>query len=315
MFVRRKDAEHQEARRLRSELGWSVARIAWELGVAKSSVSVWVRDLGPRRSSAGAPPRPPGALPVRRLLVWRSGRLRRCGRCRHELPLECFNRLGDGHQWWCRTCFAAYFRARGELHRDQSKAAKRARTRSLRAHVLEYLRGHPCVDCGESDPVVLEFDHIGDKTAAIAALVSDGAPLKTIDTEIARCEVVCASCHKRRTARRARWRRAGPGNPSRPYATPAIARNFAHLHAILGAKPLRRLRRGRPACPRVRSHPRQARRRHAARMARLQSGDDRYRGRQVRDPMRQLPPARHGVACRPFPVPRLKLRYAPVAQW
>ena len=214
-FVRRKDAEREEARRLRRQLGWSVARIARELGVAKSSVSVWVRDLGPRRSSAGPPPRPPGALPVRRLLVWRSGRLRRCGRCRHELPLECFNRLGDGHQWWCRTCFAAYFRARGELHRDQSKAAKRARTRSLRAHVLEYLRGHPCVDCGESDPVVLEFDHIGDKTAAIAALVSDGAPLKTIDTEIARCEVVCASCHKRRTARRARWRRAGPGNPSR----------------------------------------------------------------------------------------------------
>jgi transposase-like protein len=237
VFVRRKDAEQQEARRLRSELGWSVARIAWELGVAKSSVSVWVRDLGPRRSSAGAPPRPPGALPVRRLLVWRSGRLRRCGRCRHELPLECFNRLGDGHQWWCRTCFAAYFRARGELHRDQSKAAKRARTRSLRAHVLEYLRGHPCVDCGESDPVVLEFDHIGDKTAAIAALVSDGAPLKTIDTEIARCEVVCANCHKRRTARRARWRRAGPGNPSRPYATPAIARKFAHLHAILARSP------------------------------------------------------------------------------
>jgi hypothetical protein len=148
-------------------------------------------------------------------------------------PLELFNRLGDGHQWYCRTCFAAYFRARGDVHRDQSKAAKRARIRSLQAHVLEYLRGHPCVDCGESDPVVLEFDHVGDKIANICALVSDGAPLKTVDAEIARCEVVCANCHRRRTGQRAGWRRVDPDNPSRPYATRSIARNFAHLHAVL----------------------------------------------------------------------------------
>jgi transposase-like protein len=44
MFVQRKDEERQQARRLRVE-GWSLARIARELGVAKSSVSVWVRGL------------------------------------------------------------------------------------------------------------------------------------------------------------------------------------------------------------------------------------------------------------------------------
>jgi transposase-like protein len=236
MFVRRKDAEREEARRLRGELGWSVARIARELGVAKSSVSVWVRDLGPG-AARGVPERPPGALPVRRLLVWRSGRLRRCSRCRYELPVECFNRLADGLQWWCRSCFATYFRARGDLHRDQSKAAKKARVRRLRVHVLDYLRDHPCVDCGKDDPVVLEFDHVADKTAAVAALVSAGAPRSAIDAEMACCEVVCANCHKRRTARRARWRRADPQSATRPYATPSIARNFAHLHAILSRSP------------------------------------------------------------------------------
>jgi hypothetical protein len=234
VFVRRKDAEREEARRLRGELGWSVRRIARELGVVQSSVSVWVRDLG-ATASPPVPERPPGAPPVCSLLVWRSGRLRRCGRCRHELPLECFNRLGDGHQWWCRTCFAAYFRARGDLHRDQSKAAKRARIHSLRAHVLEYLRGHPCVDCGESAPVVLEFDHIGEKTAGIAALVAAGATLAALKEEMSRCEVVCVNCHRRRTARRGRWRRADPSELSvRPYASAAVARNFAHLDAILG---------------------------------------------------------------------------------
>jgi hypothetical protein len=232
MFVKRKDAEREAARRLRSELGLSVARIARELGVAKSSMSVWVRDLGVG-PSRGIPERPADALPVRPLRVWTSGRLRRCGRCRNDLPVELFNRLGGGHQWWCRSCFAAYFRARGDLHRDQSRAAKRTRHRALKAHVLHYLREHPCVDCGARDPVVLEFDHVGDKVADVGRLVAAAASFKAVDAEIARCEVVCASCHKRRTARRARWRRAEPDNPDRPYATASIARNFAHLHAIL----------------------------------------------------------------------------------
>jgi transposase-like protein len=234
MFVRRKDEARQEARRLRSELGWSLARIARELGVAKSSVSVWVRDLGPRGSVAALPPRPPDALPTRRLRVWRSGLLRRCGRCGHELPIECFNRLGDGYQWWCRSCFAAYFRARGDMHRNQSRAAKRARQEALRAHILDYLRDHACLDCGEKDPIVLEFDHVAEKTAGISALLTATATTVAVDAEMARCEVVCANCHRRRTAQRAGWRRADRAELSRrPYPNALVARNFAHLLGIL----------------------------------------------------------------------------------
>jgi hypothetical protein len=234
MFVRRNDEARAEARRLRAELGWSLARIARGLGVAKSSVSVWVRDLGPTRSTAGLPPRPPDALPTRRLRVWRSGLLRRCGRCGHDLPIESFNRLGDGFQWWCRSCFAAYFRARGDVHRNQSRAAKRARQEALRAHILDYLRDRSCRDCGESDPIVLEFDHVAEKTAGVSALLTATATVAAIDAEMARCEVVCANCHRRRTARRGGSRRADHAEPSRrPYPNAFVARNFAHLLGIL----------------------------------------------------------------------------------
>jgi hypothetical protein len=232
VFVRRKDEAQREARRLR-ELGWSVGRIARELGVAKSSVSVWVRGLGPPKPPA-PPPRPPDAMPTRRLRVWNSGALRHCGRCGHHLPTECFNRLGDGLQWWCRSCFAAYFRDRGDTHRRQSYAAKKARQQALRAQILEHLHHNPCVDCGEADPLVLEFDHIGEKTASISVLLSQTASREAVEAEIARCEVVCTNCHRRRTAGRAGWRRASEaGQAHRPYPSRTVERNLAHLYDLL----------------------------------------------------------------------------------
>jgi len=65
--------------------------------------------------------------------------------------------------------------------------------------LLEYFESHPCVDCGERDPVVLEFDHLRDKRFDIAnRLVS--VKWQTILDEMAKCEVVCSNCHRRRTA-------------------------------------------------------------------------------------------------------------------
>jgi hypothetical protein len=46
---------------------------------------------------------------------------------------------------------------------------------------------------------VLEFDHVFCKTASVMRLARDGASLKRLNDEVARCELRCASCHRRRT--------------------------------------------------------------------------------------------------------------------
>jgi hypothetical protein len=69
------------------------------------------------------------------------------------------------------------------------------------------LREHPCVDCGQTNPLFLEFDHavLGEKLDAVSTLAAAGRGLEIIQREIARCEVRCIICHRRRTARQFGW--------------------------------------------------------------------------------------------------------------
>lgn len=80
-----------------------------------------------------------------------------------------------------------------------------------RAWISSYLAEHPCVDCGETAPEVLDFDHIaerGQKTAPVSAFVRGGYALAKLIAEVALCEVRCANCHRRFTRRREREARA-----------------------------------------------------------------------------------------------------------
>lgn len=77
----------------------------------------------------------------------------------------------------------------------------------MRKGVFDYLRTHPCVDCGETDIAVLEFDHRDQKAkeVRVSALVAQGYSTRTVMREIAKCDVRCANCHRRRTAKQLGW--------------------------------------------------------------------------------------------------------------
>jgi len=72
-----------------------------------------------------------------------------------------------------------------------------------RVRLVAYLNTHPCVDCGETDPIVLDFDHVrGTKVMEVSRMVANGYPWSKIEIEIAKCEVRCANDHRRVTSKR-----------------------------------------------------------------------------------------------------------------
>jgi hypothetical protein len=122
------------------------------------------------------------------------------GGCEHVFAME-----AAVERRRCYRCGSAYGRehylANRQRYIDQAGKVKRRLTRERTLYLLEFFKTHPCVDCGERDPVVLEFDHLRDKSFAIGPSLSRRGWQDILD-EMKKCEVVCANCHRRRTAKR-----------------------------------------------------------------------------------------------------------------
>ena len=106
----------------------------------------------------------------------------------------------------CKICFNLY---RRNLYRDNpqyKKTYKKYRikhgnitAKKNRQEILKYFKTHPCKDCGEVNPIVLEFDHIKSKSFGISSKVKN-YPWHKILPEIKKCEVRCSNCHAIKTA-------------------------------------------------------------------------------------------------------------------
>lgn len=83
----------------------------------------------------------------------------------------------------------------------KSKLDKQAwdkrRMADTKQRIEQYLREHPCVDCGNDDINVLEFDHVrGCKSYNVGRFGT--LRFETLLKEIAKCDVRCANCHRKR---------------------------------------------------------------------------------------------------------------------
>lgn len=115
----------------------------------------------------------------------------------------------DGLQTFCKNCSK---KLSHKIYTSLSKKDKEKRIKRVlllkkrnRQFLWDYLKKHPCVDCGLDNPVVLEFDHLKDKIGNIAELAHKGCSIQTLSNEIAKCEVRCANCHRIKTAKQFKY--------------------------------------------------------------------------------------------------------------
>jgi len=149
--------------------------------------------------------------------------MRACTKCGEVKPLDQFPPVRRGEpklQTWCRDCFAEAnarnYRKNHERERARLYRNAAARLEQNRKQMIAYLRAHPCVDCGETDIVVLQFDHLEDKLHDVATMLNGGWTWPAIEREISKCEVRCANCHRIKTTLRHLERRAGVVERPRP---------------------------------------------------------------------------------------------------
>lgn len=96
-----------------------------------------------------------------------------------------------------------------EANKEQYYARNKLKQAQLRQHVLDIKNSTACSDCGTmyaGEPWLTEFDHVrGEKKYEIGKIFNRGS-WRLLEEELAKCELVCLICHRRRTAERGNWK-------------------------------------------------------------------------------------------------------------
>jgi protein-arginine kinase activator protein McsA len=130
-----------------------------------------------------------------------------CTICKIQKETSEFNRnkiRSDGLNNICRQCSnkrsRLYYQENREDHKKNMAIRKKRNREINQKKLLDILIGRMCSDCGTKDYRVFEFDHVsGDKVNNISQLIAEGYSWKVVTSEIEKCEVVCANCHRIRT--------------------------------------------------------------------------------------------------------------------
>lgn len=131
---------------------------------------------------------------------------RRCSKCRQWKDVDEFpwkNKMLGWRHSTCKDCrneaHADYYRRTRETRLEYKYQRQVDKREEARQYVFGFLSENVCTDCGESDPLVLTFDHVrGRKKMNVSQMVNQGYSIKAIQKEIAKCDVRCANCHMRK---------------------------------------------------------------------------------------------------------------------
>ena len=118
---------------------------------------------------------------------------RKCGSCKKIKLLKSYQERyyasgNHGYDSSCKPCVSI-----------RQQITGRNRNREARELVFNYLLKHPCIDCGETNVLALEFDHIHSKKFDIGNALNNNVMIDLIKAEIKKCVIRCSSCHRIKT--------------------------------------------------------------------------------------------------------------------
>lgn len=138
--------------------------------------------------------------------------IKKCCKCKIEKEIFEFNKnksRKDGFNSFCKSC--AHIQFKEYYHKNYDKQLKSVIKRNkknrllIKKFIYEFKLKNSCKICGESDPATLDFDHIKKKKNVIAKMVANSNSINTIKKEIEKCQVLCANCHRKKTAKDFNW--------------------------------------------------------------------------------------------------------------
>tara|TARA_R100000234_G_C5001769_1_gene180629 strand:+ start:2952 stop:3314 length:363 start_codon:yes stop_codon:yes gene_type:complete len=96
-----------------------------------------------------------------------------------------------------------HYEANKQKIKDRSKKRNREQRKKNKEYIAFVKSMLSCVDCGEDNPVLLDFDHVrGEKKSNISDMANQSYSIETIQKEIDKCEPRCANCHRAITHKR-----------------------------------------------------------------------------------------------------------------
>ena len=131
---------------------------------------------------------------AKRLSLEANGK-RKCSKCGKTKALSSFQMSyrTERNRWSregvCKPCVSI-----------RGKVKHKTKNLDVRKYVFDYLKTHPCVDCGESNVLALEFDHLHSKKFDIGTALGGNTKIASrVKEEIKKCVVRCSTCHRIKT--------------------------------------------------------------------------------------------------------------------
>lgn len=126
----------------------------------------------------------------------------KCNITKESTEFSASKRRKDGLQTECKACRKAMAHKHYEENKPTYLARGKQSTTKFRSW-LNDLKNLPCTDCKVEYPYyVMDYDHVvKDKIDSVSVLKRSGN-VKKVKAEIAKCEIVCANCHRIRTFNR-----------------------------------------------------------------------------------------------------------------